>query len=288
MYRHKILNSFERSEYKKLYHSIETKNKLFNVVKHSNTILLLWIIILLCGFYFVMPITYDVWTILNFVIGFMTLQILFIVTHMSAHALFLEYENHTIGNVRMTDSIVYYYAFYHHHHTEYDNWMPQLSYYNASGYRNIVAAHWTSYSFVFSKMFLSVMLIIWIWPMMSYYFLGYELAVIILPYAHGWQHIKHDKFNIIIKMFFTFFENIGIVANEYDHHNHHIHTGRTVYQNFSSSGIYSKYLDNKLNQLWNYCFDMAQHNNKNPYDYVVCFEYIVMFLLIVTFVCLLM
>lgn len=281
-FKHKILTSYERQQFLELYKEKRNQNLLFRILCSSNLYFYTWVAGIFvffcvnCNNYFNNILLNTV----SFIFGILSLQILFVVSHMSAHALFLEYENHVPKNKRMSNSIVYYFAFYHHHHTEHDNWAPEMSYYNNIGYWNIIAAHWNTYSFVFSKSLLLVLLVGRYYNHMFYFFAGYELAVIILPYAHLWQHIKHNKFGIIVRSLFNILESIGIVANTHDHHYHHVYTIPTVYHDFSSSGIYAKLFDSVLNKIWDKCYYTSIIMNTYPHNYVRIFAAFVLVVLV--------
>jgi hypothetical protein len=260
----------KRSEFIELYYEVEQRYPLFKLIKKSDLNMLIWIIYVnmlgLSSIYY--NITRSV-IFLDIILGIFTLQIVFVITHVMAHALFLEYDQHVPGNARCTWPIVYYYAFYHHHHSKIDNWVPCLSYYTPDGYRGVVVSHWHTYTFLASERIIIILLFVWINPLFAVYSYGYEIAVLLLPYAHGWQHIPHEKFSIFIRVIFTFLEKIYLVAGKEDHDSHHIHTHRTVYQDFSSSGLYMKYIDKMINYIWDKSYYEAIKTKRKLYDVLV-------------------
>jgi hypothetical protein len=268
-YRYKELNELEKQQFIELYFEVANKQLLFNILRKSKLRMCVWVlhIILFCINSFKVSNQSFIINICVFILGIVALQIIFISSHINAHALFLEYENHVPKNSRMSNNIVYYYAFYHHHHTAFNNWAEFLSYYNDKGENNIAVAHWVSYSMVASFRVLIVLMFSYFNPLTLVYFSGYEIATILLPFAHKWQHISHNKENIFIKYIFSIFQLLGIVANIEDHKKHHMHNWPTVYQDFSSSGLYIKYIDKLLNKLWDSAFNQAFKNNKYVHDY---------------------
>ena len=56
------------------------------------------------------------------------------------------------------------------------------------------------------------------------FLLGYELGVMLLPMAHGWQHITRSRFGPPLAAALTFFEKqLGLLASKAEHHPHHVH-----------------------------------------------------------------
>jgi hypothetical protein len=139
-----------------------------------------------------------------------------------------------LGNGAVIPAAVYYFAFYHHHASRDDDWAPFLSYndpkqeliWEHSGTRGIIASHWVGYShlpYLLPPSFhyrrdeglpaanpapepaswgawtltFGVYGLVIISTRFSVPFLfGYELGVLLLPMAHGWQHIArklHDR-----------------------------------------------------------------------------------------------
>lgn len=288
IFRHKYLNEEEQKNFIEKYREIERSKPIFNFVRRSRFNMWLWLmyIISFCAFAQWRNININIYlNIVVFIFGIISLQIVFVATHIGGHALFLEYENH-VPDSRIYSGVntsvnsegsksdrlpkyeVYYYAFYHHHHTKLNNWAPFLSYYNQAGANNIAVAHWTSFSMLADIRILLVMILSYISPLTLIYYSGYEVGVIILPFAHRWQHIDKSEQNILIKSIFCLLELFGIVANKADHVKHHIHNGPTVYQDFSSSGIYTKYIDKLINRFWDTMYYKAVKNGGYLYDYI--------------------
>ena len=291
--KHRFLNDEEQKNFILKYREIEAKYPLFNLVRKSRFHMWLWFlyIVLFLIYSIVQNINNNIGVnIIVFVFGIIGLQIVFVASHIKAHAFFLEYENHIPSSTsiikstkdRIPDNVVYYYAFYHHHHTKSNNWAPLLSYYNYDGANNVAVAHWISYTMLGSARIILVIGLSFISPLTLLYYSGYEIAVIMLPFAHRWQHIDKSEQNMGIKLFFTILEFCGIVANRGDHKRHHIHNGPTVYQDFSSSGIYAKYVDNLINKFWDYNYYKAVKNGRYVSDYIApCSWFCVRFILII-------
>ena len=96
-----------------------------------------------------------------------------------------------------------------------------------------------------------LMLLITMPSIFAPYLLGYEIGVFFLPIAHDWVHLK-----TVGKMKYILYplEKLGFIANKKDHHRHHNYSNETVYQSFSSSGLYLHKLDNVFDKLWNFAF----------------------------------
>ena len=115
---------------------------------------------------------------------------------------------------------VYFFAFYHHHHCATDDWAPSLSYNDAknrwiwyhAGTRRVITAHWVNYSHLLFLLpdghliprpvsVVSCVLVA-LAVHHSRYFVtfvcGYELGVLLLPLAHGWQHIPRSRFGSVL------------------------------------------------------------------------------------------
>ena len=108
------------------------------------------------------------------------------------------------------------------------------------------------------------------------YLVGFEFGVLLLPIAHGWQHVPQHRNGVLVQQFFNVLERCGLVANKKDHHKHHNYRSETVYQDFSSSGLYSAKVDAAINRFW----DNAVRAPGKPFDtmkptiyavYAVCF-----------------
>lgn len=199
-------------------------------------------------------------------LGILSLQVVFVTTHMEAHAMFLEYDAHRLNDSRINFDIVYWFAFYHHHHNSKDDWAPELSYHNPKGTNAVVSAHWYSYS-LFSKFQRSVFtaFVCLCIPNMTWMLIGYELAVFLLPMAHGWQHIDRNRFGPL-KPIISLLAKIGIIADRHDHEGHHQYDGPTVYKKFSSSGPHLVSIDQYLDKKWDEAFNLAKESHSKPYD----------------------
>lgn len=269
---HRNLNNAERELFVGTYRDVEKNDLVFRFIRQSDKTMFVWFISILAFVTYSFIKTIELYQIAYFLmvsaLGIIALQIIFVATHMEAHSLFLEYEQHVPGNIRLPNWVVYYYAFYHHHHTMGDNWAPFLSYHNPQGARNVAAAHWASFSMLTSRRILIVIAFGYMFPPSLAYFAGYEIGCLLLPFAHKWQHIPPEKHDIISRILFTFLEKIGLLANHDDHEAHHKHNHPTVYQDFSSSGLYAKWIDPLLNKSWDWAFYEALRTNDVPYTII--------------------
>ena len=281
---HRELIGHERQSFMRLYQQIEDKYPLFKWIKSGEYPMSLWLIFVMSFFSLAVFLNCHRKVYANIIevcIGIICLQVIFIATHMRSHALFLEYDQHIPDSKRLTDPPIYYYAFYHHHHhNKKDNWMPELGYFSEknskfltayAGARNIISAHWHGFSLLASTR--GIILIICMALLntnTSLFFAGYELGVIVLPFAHIWQHdvpVSYGKMRYIFK----FLEYCGIIAGAKDHHKHHAHhLTPTVYQDFCSSGLYFKWLklDGLINKFWDWAFYKAIQDGLMPYDII--------------------
>jgi hypothetical protein len=204
-------------------------------------------------------------TIGMFLLGMLSLQLYFIFGHMWTHALMLYYNLWAVGTmVKIYGLIptVCFYAFYHHHHDDDPEWMrKKLG--HSKGLDGLATAftHWESFSlftqsypcdhriikaFIFTSLYLL--------PPMIPFIAGWEFGTLLLPAAHDWVHEKKAaKFGL--QYVFIFLEKIGIFASKQDHNSHHKTGLERVYQDFSSSGLYSKKLDQYLNGIWDHVYD---------------------------------
>lgn len=296
-YRHRELTEEERNNFTELYREVENKNKFFKWVKSSSrnakwyagsTLAACLLLIyfgasrgcseglqcsdnVLIGFLPSWAFLVAVW-----LAGLIWLQVVFVMTHTMAHALFLEYDRHSPNHPRpIKHTPVYFYAFYHHHHTVRDNWAPEMGYHSSKsdgvldheGTRNVVTSHWCSFTYLFSFTVWSLVCwaLIYYDPIWAVFFSGYEFGVLLLPLAHGWQHLPKERIGARLSTLFGALEYVGLFANHKDHNSHHNHKHRTVYQDFSSSGLYVRRIDSLLNRLWNAAFD---NGTVTPYIYL--------------------
>lgn len=226
--------------------------------------------------------------ILLYVVGLIYLQIFFVITHMIAHSIFLEYDAFVPHNKRVPTSPIYYYAFYHHHcepdnkedwASTYGEYMSGSSY---DGQRAIIAVHWHGYSLLIFPKILLVGFWCYMCPKLFIFFAGYEIGVFLLPFAHMWQHVTPKKFGSF-KSILHFLETVGLIADKRSHKMHHVYTHQTVYQDFSSSGLYLRCIDQYLNGIWNDAFMYASNNHMKPRDILIKYarySYVVLFVLI--------
>ena len=97
------------------------------------------------------------------------------------------------------------------------------------------------------------------------YLFGYKLGVILLPISHDWVHLKKSN---VFGMYYIFkpLEMLGIFAGAKDHRKHHDYTHETVYQSFSSSGIYTAFFDKYIDNIWNNVIKECIKNKQKPVD----------------------
>jgi hypothetical protein len=170
-----------------------------------------------------------------------------------------------------TLSSVMFYAFYHHRHEPNDDWNKnELSFGSLPGAIGTAVSHWESFSLLtasFVSKILILMYLIRSIKLFAPFFLGYEIGVILLPIEHDWVHYRKScSIGTPAYYLFQCLEFIGIFATKEDHLRHHKHDHSTVYQGFTSSGLYSKHLDKLADTLWNYLFDKANKNERPLYE----------------------
>lgn len=272
MSRHRQLNVFEKKQFRKFAETNIKNNYILQLSIHYPfyQIFLPIIYTILLG---IIIFTYKTFAsvVIGIILGFITLQISFIFNHMWAHGLMLEYDAWTIGDRRTKNlSSVIFYAFYHHHHTKKDNWMPELSYYNKDGAWNVATSHWESFSMLTSKTMILLFILTGLIPhIITPFLLGYELGVFFLPMAHDWVHLKTSS-NYYLQYIFYLLELLGLFASHKDHLQHHIYDHATVYQSFSSSGIYISSFDKYINKIW----DSAYNSENTVKILMIYYEYI--------------
>lgn len=220
-------------------------------------------------------------------LGFLSSQILFAIFHTRVHALFLEYDEWHRGSIKrvMLTPIVSFYAFYHHHHTKRDNWLPELSYFdskdNPNGTNYIVLSHWYSFSFfyVVFKLPLVIFFVLVAFYLSPYYafaaLIGYEVGQFCIPVFHSYGHrVAHqilgtshkregyrNLFECILDCanggLFFIMKRLGLLATPKQHARHHASYNKTqyAYRSFSSSGIYSAFLDKWLDRYYVWSFN---------------------------------
>ena len=276
-WKHKKLNEIERVNFIELYRISEKKYPIYTLIASSQYTMYLWVLYIATFGEYAIQINQDRHILTNlimFCLGVMGLQFLFEATHVGAHASFLEYDEHHPQSQRIDERPIYYLAFYHHHHHRKDDWAPMLSYndnlnqfiFYHQGTRNVIASHWHGFSFLSSSRLIIIWLIVAIYPLSAMYFFGYEVGVIMLPLAHGWQHIPKKRFGFIIRPIFNCLEFCHLIASKHDHNRHHVHTTPEVYQDFSSSGfLYSPYKDRLINAIWKKAFYAP---NMRPSDWL--------------------
>lgn len=197
-----------------------------------------------------------------FILGICSIQINFIFAHMWAHSLMLEYDAWNIKNMSkifgQIPSVLFYAFYHHHHHTKMDDWMPLQAF-------DTAFSHWESFSLfaqtypfgTITKMYIGLNLL-YNYVAMAPFILGYEIGVILLPLSHDWVHEKKSK-KFYIHWLLAPLELIGIFATKEDHIRHHNYNHRTIYQGFTSSGLYSARFDAILDKFWDFIYDQTSH-----------------------------
>ncbi len=295
MYTHHYPSKTEQTSFRDLYHDVEKKYPFFQQMKKSRLTMICWFLTVVGFFAVAIDLipepTNVVSALLCVIMGLFGLQLFFIAAHTKSHALFLEYDKMNLTYDGHNDVLcqrpVFFYAFYHHHHTFKDNWMPELSYYDREkqfvldhdGTRNVIAAHWHGFSLLSSRTIVIPIMFYLLSPITIFYFLGFEIGVVLLPFAHGWQHIPRERFGYL-RPLFVMFEHIGLFASSQVHDNHHVHTGPTVYKDFSSSGIYFEFIEKFVNQFWDRIFYQSQKSETRVHANIKQYAHVVYFLLI--------
>lgn len=276
-WKHKQLNDNERKNFVDVYNQTEKKYPIFLWMKKSSTTMFMWFMyVMLFGLisFFVNDEVSLAKKFLLIVCGVYSLQCVFEPTHMNAHSLFLEYDQLRLNNPRLDEFPIFFYAHYHHHHHRNDDWEKRLSYndplcryiFDHEGTRNVIASHWHGFSLISSMRILLVVALIIYDSKYALYLWGYELGVLMLPLAHGWQHIDKKRYGTILGGLMSLLEKLKLVASKEDHDFHHVHTTPEVYQDFTSSGfLYSKTKDKIMNFIWKKAFHTK---NKRPYDWL--------------------
>jgi hypothetical protein len=201
-------------------------------------------------------------------LGMFALQVIFVVSHLEAHALFFDYSDHVPGTRLEERTPVYFAAFLHHHQRTSAPWFPDLAISNTFGYNNVGIAHWVSFSVTFGDRCWLPALLALVDLKVMWFFIGYEVGVWLLPYAHGFQHSSVESMGALPLTLMTMLNKLGLVASPSAHGNHHSIAHRTVYQDFSSSGFHMKQFDTCLNRRWDQYYDHAVTTNGNLYDIV--------------------
>ena len=273
-YKHKILDNQERKDFMELFDNNINNNPLMKMIFANKLISFIFPLITFVLF----VITYQTYkhiiiVLLGFVLGLLSIQLNFIVSHMWAHSLMLEYHLWTVENmlkhVGQLPSVMFY-ALYHHHHTKDDDWAKStLSFNSFNGANKVAISHWESFSLftlkypipnILSNIF-TLTSLIYFPEIMSGFLFGYEFGVILLPVAHDWVHEK--KSGVYgLQYFLGMLEYIGLFASQKDHILHHSYHGKYVYKSFTTSGLCSKIIDKFADIIWEYTFDWC---NKNKY-----------------------
>lgn len=279
-YIHKYLNNEEENKFTELFKHNVQNNFIVSLFFKSHWIALIYPMIIGFLLYGTIKFYTSVYsTIIFFLLGFIAIQLKFVFAHMWAHSLMLQYDLWNIDgmpNVFGNIASVIFYAFFHHHHRSNDSWMMKKL--GHSEWTNSFATaftHWESFSlftqtYPFNSIIIKVYLV-WvlyrfslIWP----YLLGHEIGVLLLPISHDWVHErKSSKFGIYYLL--KPLEYFGIFATKETHKRHHeIHD--TVYQGFTSSGLYSARFDTFVDNIWNHYYKSDELGSFK--EYKICYD----------------
>jgi hypothetical protein len=227
--------------------------------------------------------------------GVLTLQFSFAILHVTAHALFLEYDMIDSKDPRVsTKGVLHWIAFVHHHAPEHGphssqfedsakgralfekaltrfekkNWAPHLNYHTEAGVHNVLMSHWSGFSTLSTwPRIVGSAVICWLAPAYGFWIVGYEVGVLFLPAAHAFQHLPASFFPSWLYAILQWLNRTGWFASAHDHKSHHDHKHPTVYQDFLSSGFYWRSLDTLVNSLWDRVFLASSRDiGKRPHD----------------------
>lgn len=281
---YKKLDKAARGEFQKAWQKKIQESRFYPFLyKHIDfSITSFKIYFLICFLLIIANTLYHPFFLLISSLGFLASQVLFAIFHTRIHALFLEYDEWHVGSRKrvMLTPIVSFYAFYHHHHSKQNNWMPELSFYDSdispNGTKYIVLSHWYSFSFfyVVFKLPLVIFFVLTAFYLSPYYafaaLIGYEVGQFCIPVFHSYGHsVAHQvlgprnktdiKKNIVERILdsangslFFIMKRLGLLATPKQHAQHHASYNKTqyVYRSFSSSGIYSSFLDKWLDRYY--------------------------------------
>lgn len=276
-YKHRYLTDDEKEKFRDLFRHNTENNPLMKRIFENK-----WYISVYPGiitFLLTLSILYSkswLHSFIAFILGLVSIQLNFIASHVWAHSLMLEYPLWNIENMTKYVGqlpIVMFFAFYHHHHKHDDEWMSSTFSSKEIGANPMTAiAHWNSFSlFTMDYPIRTIFMHIFLWinlylccSEMVVYFLGYEIGVFLLPISHDWVH-KRVSASYGIYYLLKPLEILGIFATKQDHKRHHQYDSSTVYQGFTSSGLYSKKLDDYVDIIWNNAFYTSVALKVPPY-----------------------
>jgi hypothetical protein len=289
-YGHKYLSDEEKNDFVELFKDNVKNNPLVTLTFKYPIVAIIFPLIIIALLYFTIINCTNIFITLIFsALGILSIQLTFIMSHMWAHALMLEYDLWNVDGIpKLFGQIpsVIFYAFYHHHHKPGDFWMrAPLGHSVKMDSFATAFTHWESFSlftqnYPFNHIFLKLYLIYNLMynPISIPFILGYEIGVFLLPISHDWVHErKSGAFGT--NYFLKPLEMIGIFATKEEHKRHHEVNHRTVYQGFTSSGLYSKRFDGIVDNVWNYV-----HDKYGKFEYGMCEVFYWLFMIVFTFV----
>lgn len=214
------------------------------------------------------------------VVGIIAAQITFAIDHTFAHLAFLHYDfwqqDHPMAKSMLP---VMYYAFYHHHHTVLDDWgsdtwsaTSSWMWSRSNARRGVVASHWHAYCsmFKFDYLLLATLFLLALrLPVLASLCIGREIGALFIVAGHGWAHRwlyiqRIPCFRSLERWMAAF----GGFADIQTHKRHHRHNHPTVYQSFTSSGLYSRTLDKLFDRLWDRLYTKGCSSESGPYTSV--------------------
>lgn len=274
IWKFRLLSAEEEFKFRQVYDYVASQFPVFQFIIHSEATFNFWWIMMLGIFLFrcIRVLYSGLYSVIIcaglFALGIIALQVMFVLTHMQSHALFLEYDEHHVGSERVSSQPpIYFFAFVHHH-------QPKLCRDDMSGetlksIRHIIGAHFHGFTITrYPPVLISMLILNYLSPLVVFYYAGYEIAALLLGYAHIWQHKPKSFWNPVFRCIMNGLSSIGFIATARDHDSHHHHNHPTVYQDFSSSGLYMKRLDKWLNtHIWDkQVIESTKDIGNRPYD----------------------
>jgi len=252
----------------------------FRAINHSPKTQYVWAILVIMHIvwltcYYVwcvdLPILWKFELAIEVVVAF---QLYFVLHHMLAHALFLNYDrfdpnaygdnvcideqlpdpwrllpiDFTVGDysVWSRSTLVYYVAFMHHH-----------EFTARADIQTITSAHWYSFTLIVEPMYIPIVgVCITQHPPSAILFAMWELCVLLLPIAHGYQHPLRKDIGILYPAV-DLLVRWGILSGREEHRRHHNHEHECVYQGFESSGLNIAPVGPVFDAVWNLFFRSA-------------------------------
>lgn len=206
---------------------------------------------------------------MGFLFGFLGNQIMFVFSHMLAHAEWL----YVYDDIRIwrnwaapvtgyleTRTGMKFWAFYHHH--THNEWFEYLGSSKPEYSLTGQLVHMQIYTFFYQPFKLLWTLVVTLaFPQtMGWWMLGFNLSGYYLWMGHDWSHLKNLEPAALGGSFFhaamTVMSFLNINSARELHFDHHKHNHRTVYQDFSiGETFFPMVADRYFNRLWDRAFD---------------------------------